>query len=106
MDTQGPQGRQRLISRTVRVYLAAHDETHADLALVLGLSRPAVSQKLADRIRWTLPDLERLADHYGTAVDTFLRGDVLDRLGAVVEGAGSAPGGSRPRPARVHAAAS
>lgn len=98
--------RQRRISRTVRVYLAAHDETHADLAAALGVSRPAVTQKLADRTRWTLADLERLADHYGTAVDTFLRGDVLDRLGAVVEGAGSAPGGSRSRPAQVATVAS
>lgn len=78
------QKRQRTIASVVRVFMAARNETHADLAGALGLSRPAVSQKLAGRINWTLADLERLADYYGTEPGAFLSGDVLERLGVIV----------------------
>lgn len=73
--------RQAGISAVVRVYLAAYGERHDDLAAALGVSRPAVSQKLQGRIRWTVADLDALADHFGVPVETFLAGDVLlDRL--------------------------
>lgn len=75
---------QRTISSVVRVYLAARNETHAELAAAIGISRPAVSQKLAGRIRWTLADLERLAAYYGAEPQDFLSGDLLARLGVVV----------------------
>lgn len=73
-----------MISSVVRVYLAAHNGTHAELAEGLGMSRPAVSQKLAGRIRWTLHDLEALARFYDTDPADFLSGDLLARLGVVV----------------------
>lgn len=62
--------------------LAAVAETHDDLAAALGVSRPAVSQKLQGRIQWTLYDLDLLAFHFNVSHDLFLSGDVLDRLRA------------------------
>lgn len=76
--------RQRTIASVVRVYLAAHNQTHAELADALCMSRPAISQKLAGKIKWTLADLERLADYYHTDVESFVSGDVLRQLGVVV----------------------
>lgn len=82
--TAAEQARQTTISSVVRVYMAAHKHCQADLAAGIGVSRPAVSQKLAGRIRWTLPDLDALARFYSTSAEDFLSGDVLKRLGVVV----------------------
>lgn len=73
--------RQAQVSAVVRVLLAARNETHDDLAAALGVSRPAVSQKLQGRIAWTLYDLDLLAFHFDVSHETFLSSDVLDRLG-------------------------
>lgn len=72
---------QEVVSRTVRVYMAAHDETQEALALALGVARSTITQKLSGRIRWTLSDLERLRGHYGVAVPALLEGRVLEALG-------------------------
>ena len=77
MDTQ------ETVSRVVRVYMAARDETQEELGRELGLSRPAVTQKLSGRSRWTLADLEGLARHYGLPVEELIKGPILDQLGAV-----------------------
>lgn len=83
----GDTGRsQEIVSRVVRVYMAARDETQEELGLALGLSRPAVTQKLSGRSKWTLSDLEKLRVHYGVEVAELLQGTILERLGATVPG--------------------
>lgn len=72
---------QEIVSRVVRIYMVARDETQEELGHALGLSRPAVTQKLSGRSKWTLNDLEVLQKHYGLTVDELLSGTILRQLG-------------------------
>jgi peptidyl-prolyl cis-trans isomerase A (cyclophilin A) len=87
---------QEVVSRVVRVYMAARDETQEELGLALGVSRPAITQKLSGRSKWTLADLDGLARHYGVDIPELLSGRILERLGARVPSSSS----SKPRAAR------
>lgn len=82
--------RQARVSAVVRVLLAAHHETHDELAAALGVSRPAVSQKLQGRTAWTLYDVDLLAYHFNVGHEVFLSADVLDRLAAAPDKPSSA----------------
>lgn len=62
-----------VVTGNVRDLMDDHHTTQVDLAAVLGISQPAVSNKLAGRSRWTLDDLEALADHYGIRSSDLLR---------------------------------
>lgn len=73
---------QEIVSRTVRVYMAARDETHEELAAELAMARSTLTTKLAGRSRWTLADLERLRGHYGLTPEELLTGQLLEALGA------------------------
>lgn len=84
MSRYQPDQRQQTISSVVRVYMAAHDEKQEDLGRALGVSRPAIGQKLAGRNRWSVEDLGNLSMHYGVPVEEFIRGEILLRLGVVI----------------------
>lgn len=75
---------QDIVSRVVRIYMVARDQTQEELAAQLGLSRPAVTQKLSGRSKWTISDLEKLQGIYGVTAQELLEGRVLEALGGVV----------------------
>lgn len=64
---------QELVTQVVRLNMALRNESQADLARALGVAPPAVSKKFRGRLRWSLDDLERLAEHYALPLDAFLR---------------------------------
>lgn len=55
----------RSTADAVRAALAARGIRQADAAAALGLSQPAVSDRMRGRTPFTLQDLERLADYLG-----------------------------------------
>lgn len=63
------------------MYAASRGHTHEQLAVALGLSRPAVSQRLSGRNPWTLRDLEALSSFYSITVEDLVSGAVLRLLG-------------------------
>lgn len=60
------------ITTTVRVAMSLRRESQEQLAAVLGVTRSAVSAKLNGHARWSLDDVDRLAEHYGLAPEQLL----------------------------------
>lgn len=75
-----------IVSQVVRVLMALHGESHADIAAAIGVTRPAVSARMNLRTPWSLEDLDRLASHYGEPVDTFLRPPTMLQAVALTRG--------------------
>lgn len=63
-----------VVSRVVRTLMTARAEDQGDLAHVLGVTQAAVSNKLTGKTRWSIDDLDRMAEHYGIRAGDFLRG--------------------------------
>lgn len=72
---------QETISAVVRVYMVARGETQEGLAASLGISRPAVTQKLSGKSRWSLKDLQALSKHYDLTIEELVEGRILTQLG-------------------------
>jgi antitoxin component HigA of HigAB toxin-antitoxin module len=79
------------VSAVVRACMGLTGDNQDDVARVLGLTRPAVTARLAGRTRWTVIELELLGAHYGVEPAAFLD---LSRLGLLV----NLPGDERRRP--------
>lgn len=62
-----------LVTQVVRLNMALRAESQADLAAALGTSKAGISKRMNGRLRWSLDDLERLAEHYALPLDAFLR---------------------------------
>lgn len=65
---------QQRIGESVRALVAMHQHKQAELAVVLGVSQKAVSQKLNGNITWQLRDLEAVSKHYGVRTDALIAG--------------------------------
>lgn len=76
------------MSAVVRACAGLAGESQADIARVLGITRPAVTARLSGRTRWTVAEVEALADHYGVEVAAFFD---LSRLGLLVDVTPSTP---------------
>lgn len=55
---------QSTITDNIRKLMKQRGAKHADLAKALGVSTSTVSQKLTDRISWTLTDMKRAAKYF------------------------------------------
>ena len=66
---------------TVREELARRGIRQVDVALALGLSQPAISDRLRGRTPFTLADLERLAELLGVNVAELLQPRSCQPLG-------------------------
>lgn len=67
---------QQSVTQMVRVQMALRRERQADLAGVLGIGQPSVSNKLSGRTRWSVDDLDRLARHWNMGVADLILGPV------------------------------
>ena len=83
------------VSAVLRACMALAGESQERVAEVLGVTRPAVTARLAGRTRWTVSEVEVLADHYGIEPAAFFD---MSRLGLLVNVSPS--DGVRPRAAR------
>lgn len=72
----------RAVAALVREELTHQHLTQRDVALALGLSQPAISDRLRGRTPFTLADLERLAALLGIDVVELLQPRSLQPLGA------------------------
>lgn len=59
------------VSRVVRLLMALADESQSDVAKVIGVPQSAVSARLRGQTKWTVDDLEVLAEHYGKPITVF-----------------------------------
>lgn len=57
------------MDRRIMAALAAERITQLELAALLGISRPAVSDRMRGRSRWSLAEVVALADRLGVSVD-------------------------------------
>ncbi len=62
---------QRLVSRNVKVLMAVRDLDQAGLAAIIGKSPASVGHKLSARARWSLEEVEVLAEFAGWGVARF-----------------------------------
>lgn len=60
------------LAREIRSWLTRHDMTQAQLATSIGISRTALSDKLAGRTQFTLAELEATARTFGVTVSALL----------------------------------
>lgn len=75
--------RYAMIGRRIRSLRQSHDETQADLARLLGYTQAAIADYERARVRISVEDLEKLADHYGVSVTYFLdRENDMERIQA------------------------
>ncbi len=56
---------QRNVTQVLRTLLLAHGEDQSDVAKALRVTQAAVSNKMAGKTRWSLDDVEALAEHFG-----------------------------------------
>lgn len=70
------------VSAVVRACAGLRGDSQEDIARVLGITRPAVTARLSGRTRWTVAEVEALANHYGVEVSAFFD---LSRLGLLVD---------------------
>jgi transcriptional regulator with XRE-family HTH domain len=59
---------QERVTTSVRVEMALRREHQSDLARALGLTQTSVSARLNGRTRWSVDDLDKLAEHFGVTV--------------------------------------
>jgi transcriptional regulator with XRE-family HTH domain len=69
-DTQQTPIDQR-VARVARIMLAVRDQHQGDLADVLGLNSGALSRKMHGHRKWTLTELELMAQHFDVSVGVF-----------------------------------
>lgn len=62
------------LSETVRILMARHRETTAAIGNILGVTGPAVSQRLLGNTRWSVEELVLLSRHYGLPPSDLLSG--------------------------------
>jgi len=62
----------KLIGARIRSLRQSHGETQADLARLLGYSQAAIADYERARVRISVQDLEKIADHYGVSITYFL----------------------------------
>jgi transcriptional regulator with XRE-family HTH domain len=55
---------QRVVSRNVRAFLGMNELSQGVFAASIGLTPAAISDKLHGRRKWSLEDLERIAETY------------------------------------------
>lgn len=55
---------QERVTSAVRMFMAARKLKQSDLAEALGITQPSVSAKLHGRARWSVDDLDRLAERF------------------------------------------
>jgi transcriptional regulator with XRE-family HTH domain len=60
------------VSTEIRVLLARHGRTQADLADYLGLSAFAVSRRMTGAITWDVDELQQVADYFQVGVRDLL----------------------------------
>lgn len=77
--------RQMGISTIVRVLLAARGMTQSDLADQLGLHKTQVGQSLHGKRRWTIEDLEAMAEVFDVPVSRFFEDPEVLFPGSVAE---------------------
>lgn len=85
---------QERVTTSVRVEMALRRETQADLARVLGVTQTSVSSRLRGRTRWSVDDLDKMAEHFGVEVSALVNPPAayLHRTGTT-----NATGGQRAR---------
>lgn len=84
------------VSAVLRALLAARRVTQEEVADVLGVTRPAISARLAGVTTWKVGEVAALARHFGLSVADFVEPGA--RLGLVVNheaGAVGRPGSGR-----------
>lgn len=59
---------QETVTLAIGLRMHARRELQRDVGEVLGLSSSAVSKRLNGETRWSVDDLDKLADHYGVSV--------------------------------------
>ena len=57
-------GLQDLVSFNLRMMMAARSMNQQDMADVLGVTRPAVSQKFSGKHPWSLDDIEKASEFF------------------------------------------
>lgn len=67
-----PPGINARVTRVVRTLLMAHGENQGDIASVLGVTQAAVSNKMAGKTNWSLPDIEAMAEHFDVPASVML----------------------------------
>lgn len=65
---------QTRIGESARALFATFRDKQVDLAAAMGVSQNAVSRKLNGMTRWSIADVEALAERYGVTVDQVLAG--------------------------------
>lgn len=60
-DHRPTRGLASIVAANIRFEAAMRELTQADLAAVVGLSRPAISQRYTGKVAWTLEEVGRVA---------------------------------------------
>lgn len=63
---------QERVTTAVRMLVAARRQRQEDLAAVLGVTQPSVSAKMRGRARWSVDDLDKLAEHFDVPLHDLL----------------------------------
>ena len=80
---------EQVISFNVRMLLTALNHTQADLAKALGVTRSAMSIKLAGKSTWSVPDVVNTANYLGTSMESLIDDSLMRRMVGDTEKAGS-----------------
>ena len=72
---------EQVISFNVRMLLTALNRTQADLAKALGVTRSAMSIKLAGKSTWSVPDVVNTANYLGTSMESLIDDSLMRRMG-------------------------
>ena len=67
-------GLQDLVSFNLRMMMAARSMNQQDMADVLGVTRPAVSQKFSGKHPWSLDDIEKASEFFNVNPEALVAG--------------------------------
>ncbi|NEG89809.1 hypothetical protein GFD25_07410 [Bifidobacterium aerophilum] len=69
-----------VISRNVKLLLAAQGKSQSSLATAMGIRGATMTNKIKGRIAWSVADLVRAADFLGTSANALMDDTMLKQL--------------------------
>jgi transcriptional regulator with XRE-family HTH domain len=67
-----PERARYLVADEIRVLMARHRITQADLGVVLGVTQTAVSKRIRGEVAFDVDELAKIAQHFGIEVTDLL----------------------------------
>lgn len=74
VEAQAETSLQDIVTRNMRIAMAARNVKQKDLATALGVERSSISQKMTRRVNWSLEDIEKASGFFHVKPEALVAG--------------------------------